>query len=409
MIDALARCSDDAGRLNRPYLSPAHKQAADLVGQWMAEAGLEVMVNDLATVCGRLSCGRPGASSLLIGSHIDSVVDAGRYDGPLGVIAGILAADALAAERLPFDLEILAFGDEEGLRFPDATIGSLALTRPLPQSLLETSDQSGLSMQEALAAFGISEPKLAPLARRPEDVLGFIEVHIEQGPVLEQEDRPLGIVTSFAAAGRFTITVEGRSGHAGTVPMALRHDAFSAAAEMALAAERLARASAAGLVATVGHISIASPAANSIPGWVRFTLDLRAPDDATYVAGRLAMETAFAQLAHDRGVSLNIVTDYEASATPCSAKMQNTLAAALSSLGIEPFRLPSGAGHDAQTMADLAHVGMLFVRCRGGVSHHPDEYASPKDMGLAVVALIETIRQLARGMPDRRGKRGRIV
>ncbi|WP_309066129.1 hydantoinase/carbamoylase family amidase [Microbacterium sp.] len=405
MLDELGRLSDKDGLLSRPYLGPAHRRAAELVQGWMRAAGAETTINPVGTVVGVVhQSGSARRRRLLIGSHIDTVPDAGRYDGMLGVVVGVLAVEELRRRgaALPFDVELLAFGDEEGLRFPEASIGSLSLTTALPQELLDVRDEDGISLREALVAFGLpGDPPLGGLRYDPADLIGYLEVHVEQGPVLEAMGAALGIVTSIAAAARFRITVTGAGGHAGTVPATMRRDALVAASQMVLAIEEAALAAGPDVRATVGELVIANAAANAIPGLVRFSLDLRAPDDELLARARAAVVAGIAAVATARSVDIAVEPEYEGSATVCDPALSAALARSVEGLGLSAPRLPSGAGHDAQTVAGAAPVAMLFVRCRDGVSHRPEEYAAPADIGLAVIALADAIGALA-AEPDPR-------
>ena len=277
----LAALSDEAGRLTRLYLSAAHRRAIDLVSYWMREAGMSVRLDPLASVVGRYA-GRDGSTqTLLLGSHIDSVHNAGRFDGPLGVVTAIEVVKAAfrAGKRYPFAIEVIAFGDEEGVRFATTLGGSRALAGTFDEKALDELDESTISRREALTAFGCDPSRVAAEKRSSDRTLGYVEVHIEQGPVLEEEGLPLGVVTTIDGVTRATIDVAGVAGHAGTVPMAMRHDALTAAAEMLLAIEERARRQP-NLVATVGKLDVPRSAPNTIPGRVRFTLDLRSPIDA---------------------------------------------------------------------------------------------------------------------------------
>lgn len=396
-LAALAACSDDAERLTRLYLGPAHRRAADLMAGWMAEAGLTVAIDALGTVRGLRAADRPGplaGKRLLIGSHIDTVVNAGRYDGMLGVVAGLIAIEELRARavRLPFAIELLAFGDEEGVRFPTTLASSSAVAGTLTADVFAVADGDGMRLGEALRRFGCDPERFAAAALRRDEVLGYIEVHIEQGPVLEAEGLPLGVVTSIAGQSRFNIEIGGEAGHAGTVPMALRRDALAGAAAMMTAIETIGRAGAADqLVATVGRLAVAPGAVNVVPNGVRMTLDVRAASDAPRFAAIAAIKTACAAIAVERGLTFAMERYHDSPTTPCAARWQAALAEAVASLDLPVRRLTSGAGHDGHALKALTDIGMLFVRCRGGISHNPAEFASALDMGLAVEALIRTI------------------
>lgn len=397
MLDALAAISDDDGRLTRLYLSPAHRRSVDLVARWMADAGLSVTIDALGTVKGAMPPGRVGRDSnrrLLIGSHIDTVVDAGRYDGTLGVVAGILAVQELAARgiRLPFGLDVLAFGDEEGVRFPTTLASSSAVAGAFQSTDLAARDAEGTTLAEALAGFGCAPSEIASAAYSPETVLGYLEVHIEQGPVLEREGLPLGVVTSIAGQSRFHVSVSGEAGHAGTVPMSMRRDALAAAAAMVLAVEDVARAGREHqLVATVGRLTVEPGAVNVIPARVSFTLDIRAETDAPRLAAIEEIRTRFQAIAETRSVAFLMDRYHDTPTTPCAERFQRALGTALEDLGQPVRRLTSGAGHDGHAMQHLCEIGMLFVRCRGGISHNPNEFAEVADIGLAVEALVRAL------------------
>src|SRR6185295_17254482 len=347
----LAALSDEPGRLTRLYLSPAHRRAIDLVSYWMRDAGMSVRLDPLASVVGRYEAQEgqdAGSKTLLLGSHIDSVRNAGRFDGPLGVVTAIEVVKAAfkAGKRYPFAIEVVAFGDEEGVRFATTLGGSRALAATFAEKALDELDESAISRREALTAFGCDPSHIAAEKRAPERILGYVEVHIEQGPVLEKAGLPLGVVTTIDGVTRATIDVEGTAGHAGTVPMAMRHDALAAAAEMLLAIEERARRQP-NLVATVGKLEVPRSAPNTIPGRVRFTLDLRSPADAERVKAVEDIKATMAAIAARRGVMQRLTPGHQAPAAHCDERLSNLLAAAAESCGAAPRRMPSGAGHDA--------------------------------------------------------------
>ncbi|WP_370674411.1 allantoate amidohydrolase [Pleomorphomonas sp. PLEO] len=401
MLAELAAFTDGDGNLTRLYLSPAHRAAADRVASWMRDVGLDVGFDALGTVRGRLkptAPGRAGNRRLLIGSHIDTVVNAGRYDGMLGVVAGILAIEEILARHveLPFGIDVLAFGEEEGVRFPSTLVSSSAVAGSLLPSDLDARDADGVVLRDALIAFGGNPDAVTSAAYAAEETLAYLEVHIEQGPVLEAAGLPLGVVTSIAGQSRFFVSVMGEAGHAGTVPMALRRDALAASAEMMLTIEEVARAGYAHqMVATVGRLAAKPGAVNVIPAEVVFTLDIRADADAPRLAAIAELEKRFQAIAIKRGVSVTLDKFYESPTTPCAPRLQEAFAGAVLDLGLAERRLASGAGHDGHAMHHLTDVGMLFVRCRGGISHNPAEFATVDDMGLAVEALIKAVERLA--------------
>jgi allantoate deiminase len=393
MISELAAISAEPVRLVRLFLTPEHRRAADLVAGWMRAAGLTVSEDALGTVRGRFGDAK---RRLLIGSHIDTVIDAGKYDGPLGVISGILAAEQFARAKaaLPFGIDVLAFGDEEGSRFPATMTSSSACAGVFEHEALATADPGGVTLTEALRGYGKDLKGISAAAYRSDEAAGYVEVHIEQGPVLESKGEPLGIVTGIVGQVRLRVTVTGEAGHAGTVPMNLRHDAYAGAAEMALALEKIAREHPEdGMVGTVGRIEAVPGAVNIIPGRVLFTVDLRSLTDALRVAATEHFVAEAARIAKARGLTVSIEPFHEIATAHCAPALQDALAASVTELGHTPIRLPSGAGHDAQVMARLCPAAMLFVRCRGGVSHNPAEFTSVADMGLAIAALTKFIER----------------
>ena len=396
---AVARCdtlakapfSDSADGLTRTYLSPAYHAAQDQLAEWMAGAGMSVRRDAAANLIGRYEARKPGAPALVIGSHVDSVRGAGAYDGPLGILLGIEAVAALSSGgvQMPFAVEVYAFGDEEGSRFPAAMLTSRAVAGTLDPAALDVADRDGVRLGDLLdlAAYPSA-------ARRPGDVIAYLEAHIEQGPVLEAEGLALGTVTGIAAQLRFEIGLSGTAGHAGTTAMGLRRDAVAGMAEMVLAAEEVATAGPADLVATVGVVEVPSGAANVIAGRSRFTLDVRAGHAA--VRDRAADEILrrFRTIAGRRDLGLSVRQVHDLPASPCDAGLMDLLDAAMAEAGHRPFRLVSGAGHDAMIMAALCPTAMLFLRCRGGVSHNPAEHVEPADAQAALDVMSGFIRLL---------------
>jgi allantoate deiminase len=393
MISELAAISAEPGRLVRLFLTPEHRRAADLVAGWMRAAGLTVSEDAFGTVRGRFGDAK---RRLLIGSHIDTVIDAGKYDGPLGVISGILAVEQFARTNtaLPFGIDVLAFGDEEGSRFPVTLTSSSACAGVFDSEELASADWNGVTVADALRAYGKDPKDIPSAAYRGADAAGYVEVHIEQGPVLESKGEPLGIVTGIVGQVRLRVTVTGQAGHAGTVPMNLRHDAYAGAAEMALALETIVREHPDdGMVGTVGRIEAVPGAVNIIPGRVLFTVDLRSLTDALRIKATERFGAEAARIAKARGLTVSIEPFHEIATAHCAPALQDALATSVTELGHTPIRLPSGAGHDAQVMARLCPAAMLFVRCRGGISHNPAEFTSVADMGLAIAALTKFIER----------------
>ena len=392
-LDALARFSNERGALTRLYLTPEHKAAALQVQAWMGEAGMLPSIDAVGNVVGRYGGEQPGSPALLLGSHIDTVRNAGKYDGNLGVLAATAAVAELdrGGERLPFAIEVLAFGDEEGVRFPVTLTGSRAVAGTLDPAALDAEDADRVSVREALQQFGCHPFEIPDVPRRKEDVLGYVELHIEQGPVLEAEDLPIGVVTAIAGASRFTVDVTGMAGHAGTVPMRLRKDAGAAAAEMMLAVERTAGETA-DLVATVGRMEAMPGAVNVIPSAARFTIDIRSPRDPVRNDAITRLSEEMAAIADRRGVELHLTRSYDEAAATCASWLVEQLEEAVGRSGVRPRRLPSGAGHDGLAMINLCPIGMLFLRCKGGISHNPAESITAEDADAAVRVLVDFLR-----------------
>ncbi len=394
--DELAAYTEEPGRITRPYGTPALTAARDLVAQWMRDAGLEVRTDAVGNVRGRGQGSEPAAPALLLGSHLDSVRDAGRYDGPLGILVAIEAVDRLrgGSRPLPFPVEVIAFADEEGLRFQTTYLGSCALAGSFDPAFLDLVDANGVTLRAAMEAFGGDPKALAATALQPGEALAYLEIHIEQGPYLESVDAPVGVVTAISGQSRILTALNGEAGHAGTVAMHLRRDPLPAAAEIILAAEDLARHTS-GLLATVGSMDVTPGASNVIPGQVRFSLDVRHPEDAVRTDAVSLLERRVREAAATRslGVEWRIARDHPA--VPCDASLATRLAAAVAAAGLPVERLPSGAGHDAVIMSEVVPVAMLFVRCVGGISHQPAESVTTSDVAAAIDVLDRFLDALA--------------
>ena len=393
-LAALAACSAPGPGVTRLPFTPEHRAALDLLSGWMRAAGLAVGLDAAGTLIGRRA-GPPGVPTFLMGSHQDSVPEGGAYDGIMGVVLPLLALEKLAAEgaALPFAVELLAFADEEGVRFPTALIGPRALAGGFDTSVLEMTDVTGTTLREALRDFGLDPEAIAGLARDPASVLGYLETHIEQGPVLETAHEALGVVTAICGIERHPVVLTGETGHAGTLPMGPRRDALVGAARLVTEADRLARATP-GLLATVGTLTVAPGAVNAVPREVRLSLELRAPDDATRAAAGQALTAYAHEIASEKGLTLDMRRSYAQPAAPCDPALSARLRDAITAQGLRGLQLASGATHDASAMADLCPIAMLFVRCRGGVSHRPEEHASAADMGRAVAAIATFLSSL---------------
>lgn len=393
-VAALARLSETADNLTRPSFTESMRQANALMGAWMRAAGLTVRQDAMSNLIGRYE--GTGHQTLLIGSHLDTVRDAGHYDGTLGVLLGLACVEQLAREgrRLPFAIEVIAFCDEEGLRFRLPYLGSKAFAGLLTVDDLRFADEQGVTLAQAMQMQGFDPARLSEARRLGDDLIGYLEAHIEQGPLLEAMGLPVGIVSAIAGQSRIEAVFSGEAGHAGTVPMHLRRDALVAAAKFITAVQGIGR-STEGLVATVGQIDAKPGASNAIPGKVTLSLDVRHQNDAVR---HEAMERLH-EAAHEIGTLDRVELRWEMiadnTAIPCDSGLIALMGAAAERLHLAPALLTSGAGHDAVILSTLTRVGMLFVRCKGGLSHHPAEFADSADAETAARVLLETINLLA--------------
>jgi allantoate deiminase len=396
-IAALAAISETSDNLTRIFLSPEHRAAAEVILSWMHDAGMHAHLDAIGNVCGRYEGDRPGLPCLMLGSHYDTVRDAGKWDGPLGLITAICCVADLnrRGRRLPFAIEVTGFADEEGVRFASTLLGSRAVAGSFVESVLGVKDRAGIAMRDALSQFGLDPDHIGAAARARGELLGYVELHIEQGPVLEAQNLPVGVVTAIAGATRLAARLNGMAGHAGTVPMQLRRDALAGAAECIVAIEELCRTDQGGLVGTVGYIHAMPGATNVIPGQVSFTIDLRAPTDAHRRLALADIVRRIEAIAGRRNLLLQLDVTHENRTVPCAPWLKAQVAEAVAAEGFPVFELPSGAGHDGMAMIDIADIAMLFVRCRGGISHHPDEHVelADADAGARVLLrLIESFR-----------------
>jgi allantoate deiminase len=388
----------------RAYLTPEHKQANRLVAQWMQQAGMTSWSDPAGNIWGRYTSVSPDAKTLVIGSHLDTVPNAGRYDGIFGVLAGIELVDSLNTKRvqLPFNIDVVGFGDEEGYRFGATLLGSEAIAGGWKDSWNSLCDANGVSLEQAFVDFGLDVNDI-PMARLDaEQLIGYWELHIEQGPVLEQQDLAIGVVTGIAGARRFNFTINGFAGHAGTVPMDLRQDALAGSAEMILAIEQLAITN--GVVATVGKISVIPGAVNVIAGRAVFSLDIRSDNDQLRDDVLLKITQQAQQIAAARNLQVTIEQTHNASAVLCDADFMTLFDRASKKITGSSYRLVSGAGHDAMAMARLCKVGMLFMRCEKGISHHPAEAVTYSDTVIALQVFEQAVQELEQSIsisPDK--------
>jgi allantoate deiminase len=385
--------------LTRRFASGAMERANALVGGWMRDAGLTVHVDAAGNLVGRRPGSDPGAGTLLLGSHLDTVRDAGAFDGPLGVLVAVSVMQRLREEGvvLPFAVDVLGFSDEEGLRFGTAYLGSRAVAGTFDPAVLSLVDEDGVTLHEALSRFGGDPAAVADgthASRRGENLLGYCEVHIEQGPVLEERGAPVGIVTGISGATRAEVRFVGLAGHAGTVPMGSRRDAAVAVAEFVLAVEAAGR-SVDGLVATVGVLRAEPGAPNVVPGAAVASLDVRHADDPARLQAVAALRARAAEIGATRGIDVEWSVRLETPAVAVDPGLASRLAGAVARAGCDDVRLASGAGHDGVALSALCPVAMLFVRCAGGVSHHPDESVAAADVRVALDVLQGFVLDLA--------------
>jgi allantoate deiminase len=391
-IDELGDISDSPEHLVRTFLSPASLQAAGKIKSWMIDLGMEVSHAADGTVRGVLPGTNPTAAPLLLGSHYDTVIDAGKYDGALGIIAALAALETLREEgiSLPFPVHVLAFSDEEGIRFQTTYLGSRSIVAPLDPETLAATDASGITIAEAIERDGIHDGA-GVIRYHPGECLGYVEFHIEQGRVLESSNEPACAVSSIAGQSRLTVTLTGRADHAGTTPMPLRRDALAGAAECILAAETLAK-SQPPLVITVGKIQIHPGASNSIPQSAVFTVDLRHPDDSARLESLRLLRETCVTVARERSLEIDWQSIQDNDATPCDPALTARLLEALESVTGSRVILPSGAGHDGVVISRICPIAMIFIRCRDGLSHHPDEFASTGDIGTGIEVLTQFLK-----------------
>lgn len=392
---ALAAFSEEPDRLTRTFLCPAMHSVHAAVRGWMEGAGLTVKIDAAGNIRGRRpAAGNLKTGKLLLGSHLDTVPDAGRYDGILGVLLALAAVTALGGRPLPFAMEVIGFSEEEGVRFGTPYLGSLARIGQLTPDLLGRTDANGVSVTQAIRDFGRNPETLAD-AHDPDEVfLGYLEAHIEQGPVLESLHQPLGIVTAIAGQTRSQVMLHGRAGHAGTTPMAGRRDALAGAAEVILAAEQLP-ASVPGLVATVGQLDVQPNASNVIPGAVHLSVDVRHAEDRQRAVAVQHLQAAVSAIAERRGLHSIWQTVSAQDAVPMDPALSKMLAQAAEAAGLPAPMLASGAGHDAAILARRMPSAMLFLRSPGGLSHSPAETVRQDDVAVALHTLTAFLEIMA--------------
>ena len=393
--EALGSLSQNPSCLDRRYLTEQHKLANQLTSGWMIEAGMTTWQDSVGNIWGRYTSAVPNAPRLIIGSHLDTVPNGGKYDGMLGVVAPVTLMAMFSGEgrQFPFHIDIVGFCDEEGTRFGTTLLGSRALTGKWQDEWRRLKDEDGISLEDAMKHFGLDFDAINSATIAQTDLLGYLELHIEQGPVLEQENLPVGVVNAIAGAKRFSLTVTGMAGHAGTVPMSMRHDALCASAEMILAVESISQQRL-GVVATVGKIENAPNGVNVISGRCQFSLDIRSEEDPLRDAALAEILQKINDIAVLRNVELKIEQTHSAPAVHCDSALQNTLLKGVTEAGIVPKVLASGAGHDAMAMAEICPVAMLFTRCKGGISHHPAESITTEDVAASLAVMHHSLSTL---------------
>lgn len=385
--DILARYSEDADCLTRRFATMPMRQVNDVMAGWMLSAGMTVEFDSIGNIIGRYEATEMGAKTMLFGSHLDTVCAAGKYDGPLGVLVALACVEHLheQSRRLPFAIEILGFADEEGLRYHTAYLGSRAVAGTFDTSALQFIDSDGVAMSEAIRLFGGQpDPILLQTPRWQSSVLlGYCEVHIEQGPILEAKNLPVGVVSSISGQHRYLVDFFGAAGHAGTVPMSMRHDALCAASEYVLSVEALARRTT-GLVATVGKLAVHPGASNVIPDRVSVSLDVRHQEDRLLDQACNNLYDKAIRISLDRHLTVDWQRIQENKTVYCAPHLSLCLARAIEEEGYPAYSVTSGAGHDAVALSDLTDISMLFVRCKGGISHHADESVMVQDVAIAI-------------------------
>jgi allantoate deiminase len=397
-INELASITEEQGCITRIFGTPAFIQGSKKVFDWMKAAGLQTSIDNIGNVRGKLVSENTNAKTFVIASHIDTVVNAGKFDGPLGVLMGLDIIENLKASQSPFrgaggfNIELIAFSDEEGCRFHTTYLGSKVIAGSFDKKTLEKKDTKGITLKEAIITIGGDADKLAIDAI--DNWLGYFEIHIEQGPVLYEKQVPVAVVTAIAGQRRAEITFTGVAGHAGTVPMDMRHDALATAAEFIVETEEFALENKEKIVATVGKLEVHQSASNVIPGKVTCSLDLRSSDETTLLSAYNTIKD-FADLVSDRRkvkVEWNLVQ--QSKPTICNEELTTILKQSISEAGYPVVQLISGAGHDGVPISAVSPITMLFVRCFEGISHNPLENAETKDIAAAIKVSDNFIQRL---------------
>lgn len=403
-INKLAAITEMPNMVTRMYGTEAFIQGRKLVKQWMEEAGLQTSFDNIGNIRGKYLCGKKDAKTLVIASHIDTVVNAGKWDGPLGVIMGLDLIETIIIDKkeLPFNIELIGFADEEGVRFHTTFLGSKAVVGSFDKTWLTKKDTNGIELKSAIEQMGGNPEKLSEDAIPKNNWLGYFEIHIEQGPVLFEKDIPVAVVNAIAGQKRIQLTFTGMAGHAGTVPMDMRQDALCCAAETIAAIEQFGIVNKQDIVATVGKLDIPNAASNVIPGEVICSLDLRSADEKILDNCYSQLQQIIKTICNKRQIELNWELVQSSAPTLCDEHLVALLKQSIAELNIEEISLVSGAGHDGVAVAEIAPICMLFVRCFKGISHNPLENVEAKDIAAALsvsdlflqsLAAINNLRQ----------------
>jgi allantoate deiminase/N-carbamoyl-L-amino-acid hydrolase len=394
--EEIGAISEDEQGLTCTYMTPVHRRTANQLAKWMREAGMHAHIDAVGNVVGRYLSTDPQARTLLTGSHYDTVRNGGKYDGRQGILTAIAVVKHLheTGETLPFHLEVIGFAEEEGVRFKSTFLGSSAVIGQFDPKLLDLRDRDGQLLRDVLTDADHDVNAISDIARDPSDLLGFVEVHIEQGPVLLERGLPVGVVTSIAGSKRYLVELKGVASHAGTTPMPMRKDAATAAAEIILYVEqRCAQDQDSALVGTVGQLQVPNGSTNVIPGACTLSLDIRAANNAARDAAVDDILAYIEKVCERRHITCQIEQTVAADCAPCAPRLMEQLAAAVERNGIPAFHLASGAGHDAMLMSRVTDVAMLFTRCgNGGISHNPLETMTDDDADLSARILLSFLR-----------------
>ncbi len=395
-INTLALISDDDNCINRIFGTNAFIKGRDTIFEWMNDAGLQTTIDNISNVRGKLLSDNANAKTLVIASHYDTVINAGKFDGPLGVLMGLDLLEQIiqAKIKLPFHIELIAFSDEEGVRFHTTYLGSKVVAGLFDKNVLNKKDENGITLQDVIQKLNRRTNQLDKDAIAKNNWLGYFEIHIEQGPVLYEKNIPIAVVNGIAGQQRLEIVFKGMAGHAGTVPMNMRSDALCAASEFILELEQFALEHKKNLVATVGKLNIINAASNVIPGEVVFSLDIRSADENVLSAAYKQIEIICCDVCKKRKIKFEWNLIQESKPILCSKEMNKLLSSSIKKSGYEVIELVSGAGHDAVAISEVSPVAMLFVRCFKGISHNPLENVELNDLAAAIKVSDNFIQEL---------------